>query len=181
MRYWAAVLLFAGTAAFAQPAETPVPEPPGFRGPPYDGAVPDRLTGARVIGPQEALDLWTAGAHFIDVYPRIIRPEGLPEGTLWRAPIHQTIPGATWLYDTGHERLSAAEAARLSDGLAHVTGGDRDAPVVVFCRPDCWMGWNAAKRAVALGYRNVHWFPGGTDDWLMVGGDLVGVGADDGL
>lgn len=175
MKQVLAVLLFVGTAALASP-----PEPDGFRGPPYNAPVPDTLTGAQVIGPDEALILWHSGAHFIDVYPLTIRPEGLPDGTLWREQVHRTIPGATWLHDTGHERLSFAEEARLVDGLARVTDGDLAAPLVVFCRPDCWMGWNAARRAVALGYRSVHWFPGGTDDWLLVGGDLVSVGPDEG-
>jgi rhodanese-related sulfurtransferase len=28
------------------------------------------------------------------------------------------------------------------------------------------MSWNAAKRAAAIGYSNVAWFPEGTDGWL---------------
>lgn len=164
----AAALLLAGSAAWAQP-----PEPVGFRGPPYDGEVPAALTGARIIDAAEAVALHDAGTTFIDVYPRQTRPQGLPPGTLWRAPPHLTISGAIWLYDTGYERLNPAETARLHDGLARATGGDTARPVVIFCRADCWMGWNAAKRAVALGYDHILWFPGGTDDWLLQGRDLV--------
>jgi rhodanese-related sulfurtransferase len=28
------------------------------------------------------------------------------------------------------------------------------------------MSWNAAKRALALGYSNVAWYPEGTDAWF---------------
>jgi rhodanese-related sulfurtransferase len=28
------------------------------------------------------------------------------------------------------------------------------------------MSWNAAKRALALGYTNVVWYPDGTDGWF---------------
>ena len=42
-----------------------------------------------------------------------------------------------------------------------------------FCKADCWMSWNAARRAVALGYGRVAWFPGGTDAWAAVGRALV--------
>ena len=31
------------------------------------------------------------------------------------------------------------------------------------------MSWNAAKRALALGYGNVAWFPDGTDAWEALG------------
>jgi PQQ-dependent catabolism-associated CXXCW motif protein len=34
---------------------------------------------------------------------------------------------------------------------------------------ECWMSWNAAKRAVALGYARVHWYPDGTDGWAAAG------------
>jgi rhodanese-related sulfurtransferase len=27
------------------------------------------------------------------------------------------------------------------------------------------MSWNAAKRALAMGYANVAWYPDGTDGW----------------
>lgn len=169
----AAVLCLAGSAALSQPAE-----PPDFRGPPYEAETPATLSGAQVIDGAQAVALHDAGVPFVDVYPRQKRPEGLPAGTIWRPAPHQTIPGAVWLHDTGYDRLSPAETRRLADGLARVIG-TADGPVVIFCRADCWMGWNAAKRAVGLGYRNVMWFPGGTDDWLLQGRDLEQAIADD--
>ena len=170
---WLAAALFLTGAAAAQ-----VPEPQGFRGPPYQAEVPAQLTGAQTITGAQAVALHGAGATFIDVYPRQIRPDGLPAGTIWHAAPHQTIPGAIWLYDTGYQALSAPETARLTQGLAQATQGNLDAPLVIFCREDCWMSWNAAKRAVQLGYRAVHWFPGGSDDWLLEGQDLVPASAD---
>lgn len=168
-RLAAIFLLLAATPALAQ-----VPEPDGFRGEPYTAPVPATLAGAQVIDADRAVALHGEGVGFVDVYPRTRQPEGLPEGTIWREPRHDTIPGALWLWDTGYQRISPAEAARLDTGLARATGGDRQAPVVIFCRADCWMSWNAAKRAVAAGYGQVMWFPGGTDDWQQaLGPDLV--------
>ena len=46
------------------------------------------------------------------------------------------------------------------------------APLLFYCLKDCWMSWNAAKRAIALGYRHVYWFPEGTDGWTEAGGTL---------
>ena len=157
-------LVLAGSAA-AQ-----VPEPDTYRGEPYRAPVPATLQGAAVIDGAEAIRLHGAGVPFLDVLPRKTRPQGLPEGTVWREPVHETIPGAVWLWDTGYQALAPAEQARLERGLDRATKGDRTAPVVIFCRRDCWMSWNAARRAVALGYAGVHWFPDGVEGWQAAGG-----------
>ena len=168
MKRAVAILILTGSAAFAQ-----VPEPEEFRGPPYQGEVPATLTGATVIDTAEAIRLHDShAAAFIDAYPRVKRPADLPEGTIWRQPRHMTIPGATWLYDTGYEALAPAEQQRLSDGLELISDGHKDAALVFFCRANCWMSWNTAKRAIRLGYTGVHWFPEGTDGWEQAGRDL---------
>lgn len=174
---WA--LCLAMVPAHLPMAMAEVAEPPDFRGEPYRDPVPATLQGARVIDGPQAVRLHDQGVAFVDVYPRQQKPAGLPPGTLWHAAPHQTIPGAVWLYDTGYQRISPAEAQRLQDGLARVTQGDPARPVVIFCLSDCWMSWNAAKRAVELGYRNVIWFPEGTDGWELAGRDLVTARADD--
>ena len=46
---------------------------------------------------------------------------------------------------------------------------------MIFCRSDCWMSWNAARRAVEWGFDPVIWFPGGTDAWEQAGQPLVTV------
>lgn len=158
------------TCLLAGVAQAQVPEPDGFRAPPYKAEVPATLQGASVIDAGAALDLHRQGVPFIDTMPRTRKPENLPEGTIWREPGHETIPGAIWLWDTGYEKLAPAEEARLENGLAAASGGDRSAPLVIFCRADCWMSWNAAKRAVGMGYTNVSWFPGGSDGWLEADG-----------
>lgn len=163
----AVFLLIAGTA------QAQVPEPADFQGEPYRAPVPATLAGARVVSPSEAVALHQQGVAFIDVLPRQIRPENLPKGTIWRAPPHLTIPGALWLHDTGYQRISPVEGARLAEGLARASHGDKAAPLVIFCKADCWMSWNAAKRAVALGYSGVIWFPEGVEGWQAQGGKLA--------
>lgn len=155
--------------ATAAGADT-VPEPVGYRGEPYRAPVPATLSGAQVIDAAQAVALHAQGAAFLDVMPRKIRPQGLAEGTIWNEPPHQTIPGAVWLWNTGYDRLAAAEEARLRDGLTRARQHDADRPVVIFCRADCWMSWNASKRALEWGLGPVIWFPGGTEGWLLAGG-----------
>lgn len=163
-----AVLLLAGATAAAPP-----PEPQGYHGEPYRAPVPATLTGATVLDPA-GLEEWRArGAVLIDVMPQVRKPGNLPEGTLWRQPSHYTIPGAVWLPDTGYEALAPPDEAAFFAALDRLTRGDKAAPLVFFCKADCWMSWNAAKRAVLGGYTRVAWFPGGTDAWLAEGEDLV--------
>lgn len=163
--------------AAAQGAAPSVPEPQDYRGEPYRAPVPATLAGAQVIGVAEAIALHEAGrAAFIDVLPRPrARPAGLPEGTVWNEPDHDSIPGATWLWDTGYQALSPAEQTRLRDGIARARADDPGRPLVFFCRTDCWMSWNAARRALDWGHAPVIWFPGGTDAWAQAGRPLVTV------
>ncbi len=158
----AAAMLIACSAALAA---SPVAEPEGFRMEDYRAPVPATLRGGRVVSAREAADLWRAGgAVFVDVLPRPPKPE-LPEGTLWQEPPHFDIPGSVWLPDVGFGALSPVMERWYRDNLARLAGGDKAKLLVIYCRADCWMSWNAARRAVEWGYSNVVWFPGGTDEW----------------
>ena len=131
----------------------------------YRAPTPATLAGARVVTTADAAELWQAGAAFVDVLPHVPRPANLPAGTIWREKTRNDIPGSVWLPDTGYGALAPATESYLRNGLARVTGGDRTKWVVIYCRPDCWMSWNAAKRALTYGYTDVAWYPEGTDGW----------------
>jgi len=105
---------------------------------------------------------------FIDVLPKAPKPD-LPKGTVYKPEVRQDIPGSTWLPDTGYGALSPQMESYLGDNLARLSGGDRARALLFYCKAKCWMSWNAAKRAVALGYSSVLWYPGGTDDWSAAG------------
>ncbi len=160
-----------GFAALLTLAEGPSPaEPPDYRHESYRAPVPATLAGAVVVDVAQAEALWRAGAGFLDVMPRPVKPEGLPEGTLWRDRPRLSIPGAVWAPNTGHGRLSSGADAYLRAGLAAARGDDPGRPVVVFCESDCWMSWNAARRGVVeYGLTGVHWFPAGADGWAAEG------------
>lgn len=117
--------------------------------------------------------LWEGkAAIFIDVMPRPRKPEGLPADTLWHVPAHLSIPGSVWLPNTGYGVLNPSAEAYFRSNLDRLSKGDRGAALVFYCLRNCWMSWNAAKRAIALGYGNVHWFPDGADGWTEIGGPL---------
>ena len=159
-----AVLLMFSAPAMAQT----VPEPSDYRMDHYRAPVPDAITGGTTIGPEEAHQLWTDGAAaFVDVLPQPPKPANLPEGTLWREKPHDTIPGAIWLPNVGYGKIADVTAAYFRAGLTEVTNGDPSRPVVFFGLEDCWMSWNAARRAIEWGYSAVYWFPEGTDGWSL--------------
>ena len=140
-------------------------EPAGYRMEAYRAPTPPTLAGAAVIGTVEAERLWREGhALFLDVMPRDAKP-ALPPGTLWRDRRRENIPGSLWLANVGYGALGEAMEAYLRRSLEAATAGDPARPLVFYCQADCWMSWNAAKRALELGYSRVLWYPEGTDGW----------------
>jgi PQQ-dependent catabolism-associated CXXCW motif protein len=170
----ASILSTAVSSATVGEERVAAPEPEGYRTENYRAPVPATLSGARVLSTTEAEAIWRAGAAaFIDVMPRPPKPPGLPEGTVWRDHPRFNIPGSIWLPDTGYGALAASTEDYLRDGLASGSGGDRSRLLVLYCQTDCWMSWNAAKRALSYGYRNIAWYPQGTDGWQAAGLPLV--------
>lgn len=87
---------------------------------------------------------------------------------------HATLPGAVWLPDAGRgESFEDALQARLAQTLALLTEGDRSRPLAFFCASAfCWLSYNAALRAVRMGYGSVLWYRGGIEAWGASGGKL---------
>lgn len=159
------LVMTAGAAVFEARAEPAVAEPDTYRTTDYRSPVPETLKGARVVTAEEAKTLLDEKAIFVDVYPRAPKPPNLPAGTVWRDPAHESIAGAVWLANVGYGVMAPAMADYFSLRLAALTSGDKAKPLVFFCLKNCWMSWNAAKRALELGYSNVIWFPDGVDGW----------------
>jgi PQQ-dependent catabolism-associated CXXCW motif protein len=166
---------FVDPRSITPPAATgEVPEPEGYRTDGYRMPVPRTLKGAVVIDADRADALMKDGAAvFVDVYPRAPKPPNLPAGTVWRDPAHATIAGTHWLPNVGYGVLSPDFENYFRTRLEALTGKDKAKPVVFFCLKDCWMSWNAAKRAISWGHTSVMWFPDGTDGWQLIGNDLV--------
>jgi PQQ-dependent catabolism-associated CXXCW motif protein len=146
------------------------PEPSDYRMQDYRAPTPQTLQGARILTTEATHDLWASQqAVFIDVLPRPPRPPGLPAATIWRPKPRSDIPGSIWLPDTGYGALAPVMQQYFERGLAQATAGDHGRMLAFYCLMDCWMSWNAAKRAMTLGYTNVGWYPEGTDGWEAQG------------
>jgi len=145
----------------------------GYRLSEFRSPVPASLPRVEVVN-TDAVRLLLSDSDtrptLVDVLPAPLKPEGLPATSLWLPPDHYNIPGSVWLPNVGFGRLSEALDAYYRDNLERVTGGDRNKPIVIYCLADCWMSWNAAKRAVEeYGYSRVYWYPDGATGWEGAG------------
>ena len=151
-------------------AAEPPPEPAGYRLDEYRGPTPLTVAGRPAIDTAEARRLWeTHETVFIDVVAASRRPESLPAGSIWSPPPHLDIPGSVWLPDSGRGALNPALEAWFRGNLARIAATRRDAPLVFYCRTDCWLSWNATKRALEWGYRAALWYRDGSDGWAEAG------------
>ena len=161
----AAIVLTVLLPVWAQAQEA---EPDDYRMDHYRAPVPETLAGGTVVGPEEAHELWQSGeVAFIDVLPRPPKPKNLPEGTIWREKPRHSIPGSIWLPNVGYGALAEITHDYFRRGLEKATDGDPEHPILIFCLEECWMSWNAAKRAMEYGYARVYWLPEGTDGWAF--------------
>ncbi len=148
----------------------PVAEPSAYRTENYRADVPDTLKGARVVDTPEVVGLWTEhAAVFIDVLPYNPRPPELPAGTVWKEKVRENIPGSVWLANVGYGVLNEEMEAFFRTNLERLSGGSHEKALLFYCQERCWMSWNAARRAVEWGYRQVLWYPHGSDGWIAAG------------
>jgi PQQ-dependent catabolism-associated CXXCW motif protein len=82
--------------------------------------------------------------------------------------VHRTIAGAFWMIGSGAGDMSRDEEERFAKAIAAFAGGDKSRPMVFFCvDSECWLSYNAALRAIRLGYTNVMWYRGGIASWRI--------------
>jgi PQQ-dependent catabolism-associated CXXCW motif protein len=165
----------AGTIAahVAAPAAHSAPhvaEPAGYWTGNVNAPTPATLHGAKVVDAQQVNRLLKTGnAVVIDVSNAPRRPQSLAPGAPWMPTAHPGIPGALWIPGAGLGVVPVDVEAYFRAKLAAATGGDLSRPIVIYCHRGCWLSWNAAKRAVSYGYRNVAWFPQGIEGWRARG------------
>lgn len=75
------------------------------------------------------------------------------------------IASSVWLPNVGRGEISLKVERWFFKHLERVSEGDRAAPLVFYCRADCWMSWNAIKRVARAGYTGLYWYRDGLDGW----------------
>ncbi len=172
----AAALLAGGMSAATEPpaplpqAATAPAEPEDYWTGPINSPVPATITGGTVIHTPELKELLARnGIVLVEVSNASRRPENLAPGAPWLPKPHTVIPGSVWIPGAGMGAIAVDVEETFRDGLRHATGNELDRPIVIYCHEQCWLSWNAAKRAIRMGYRGVHWYPEGIEGWRAAG------------
>jgi len=152
------------TAVASVGSAADVQEPQGLWIGAMHGQTPKTLGGAVVVDLAAVAALMPEKPLLVDVGPAAHKPENLPSDRLW-LPTHRSIPNAIWMPGAGAAPLDAAREQLFYDRIGELVHGDKTKLIVVFCRSDCWGGWNAGKRLVMKGYTRIRWFPAGVDAW----------------
>lgn len=166
-------ILASGFLSAQQLADYDVDPSTGYRMGRYRAPVPVDIPGGVTLDNIAAMNRYASNdLLFIDVYP----PKGLGPDPLaghWVTnEIRETIPGATWLPEVGRGFLQPDALDYFTRNLARLTDEKLDTPIAFFCTSDCWQSWNAARRAITMGYSAVHWYPLGSDGWQESGEPL---------
>ena len=143
-------------------AETPLFSEDGYRIGLYRSPTPAQAQGATLVDTPalQALLAQTPPPVLIDVYKRQYL-----QGRFIEDQPHANLPGSHWLANTGDGDLTPDWQAYFGRHLKQFTAGDVRQPLVFYCRSDCWLSWNAVKRAAAMGYTTLYWYRDGLDAW----------------
>jgi len=122
------------------------------------GPTPTEIPGGKLITTKGVVDLLQNQQQLRPVVFDVLGgPQTLPQA---RPAVPASQPGS---FEDPVQREFGAY-------LQQATGGNRETPVVFYClNPQCWMSYNAALRAIKLGYSNVLWYRGGIEAWQQAG------------
>ncbi len=157
-----------GLSVSAPAASPPVAAPEGYRMTDYRAPTPAGVPGAVTVDTARARALVAAG-EAVPVNVMKLDRSTLPGAPWIVARTAPQIPGGVWLPNVGLGALTPELEGYFRSNLEALTGGDRGRGVLFYCLADCWMSWNAAKRAGAMGYTRVYWYRDGIDGWAEAG------------
>jgi len=121
------------------------------------GPTPTTIPGGLVITTEALWMTLQQNQNSIAIFDVLGGPEIIP-GALAAAPA--SAPGN--FYDQTQQEFGQY--------IQQVTGGNKQTPVLFYCQsPQCWMSYNAALRAINMGYTQVLWYRGGIEAWQMAG------------
>lgn len=126
-----------------------------LRGDPMHAPTPTSIPGGHVISTESLNALYEKGDGNFVVFDVLGAEQWLPNA--------QNALGASSAgsFDDQTQR-------EFGNYLQQVTGGNKDVTLVFYCQSvECWMSYNAALRAIHLGYKQVNWYRGGVEAWEM--------------
>ncbi len=124
---------------------------------PMHGPTPASIPGGQVITTKGLVELIQGGQTPFLLFDVLGGQEVIP-GAQFAVPAHQ--PGS----------FNDQTQQEFGGYLQQATSGNKQTPLVFYCQStQCWMSYNAALRAINMGYTNVLWYRGGIEAWKMAG------------
>ncbi|MEN2394034.1 MULTISPECIES: PQQ-dependent catabolism-associated CXXCW motif protein [unclassified Pseudomonas] len=156
------VIVLLGLSLNIAQADTALFSAQGYRIAQYRSPTPTAVDGAKILDTPALQQLMTQtpAPILIDVYRR-----PWLQGRFIDNEPHANLPGSLWLANTGDGDLDPIWQDYFTRSLRNATAGRADRPLVFYCRSDCWLSWNAVKRAAAIGYKHLYWYRDGLDAW----------------
>ncbi len=134
----------------------------GYRSKNYRSPTPTETTFAEIVNAEEILKFSQQNESFVLVDVRPLTWDG---STFIQTKPHKGIPNSIWLPNVGFGIIDEKTMSYLVDSLNYATGNDNEIAIIFYCKVDCWMSWNAARRASSLGFKNIGWYKNGIEDW----------------
>lgn len=124
------------------------------------GPTPTSIPGGKVVTTQQ-LAQWMQGQQSAQGRVMLLHAIGSNEHLPHAIPVVPASQGGSFSDQVQRE---------FGQYLEQATGGDRSRLIVTYCAGmQCWGSYNAALRAIHMGYRNVYWYRGGMDAWRAAG------------
>ncbi|GEM_PF-4569624 len=124
---------------------------------PMHGPTPNRIPGGQVITTKGMVELTQSKQVKYLLFDVLGSNVTLP-GAIPAAPAAQA------------GSFQDAIQQQMNNYLQQATGGNKQTPLIFYCQSvQCWMSYNAALRAINLGYTNVLWYRGGLEAWQQAG------------
>jgi PQQ-dependent catabolism-associated CXXCW motif protein len=121
------------------------------------GPTPTSIPGGQTVTTDRLLALYQQGAQNGLLVFHVLGPGPMLPNAQNAAPASQ--PGT---FDDQTQQ-------QFGQYLQQVTQGNRARPLVFYCQStQCWMSYNAALRAIRMGFTQVYWYRGGIEAWQQV-------------
>jgi rhodanese-related sulfurtransferase len=128
------------------------------------GPTPASIPGGQVITTKGLVALLTNPSVKALVLDILGGPEMIP-GALSASPASQA------------GSFSDRTQQEFGQFLQQMTQGNKEVPLVLYCQStQCWMSYNAALRAINMGFKNVLWYRGGIEAWKASGQQVQSAG-----
>jgi len=134
----------------------------GYRSKNYRSPTPTETNFATVVDAQAIVKLLKENDQVVIVD---VIPLAMDNTTFIQAKPHEGIINSIWLPNVGFGEIDKTTHNYLVDHLNLAMHKNSNTKFIFYCKTDCWMSWNAARRAASLGFKNIFWYKNGIEGW----------------